>query len=158
MTCVDDMKEQIGFDYFLESRAKRGHQIVRKFPDKANGVGEKHARVFREMNVPRERIERREQSVLDENRFRAGKRFENRRFTGVRVAYQRCAELSLSCCPSNLSRLLNVCEPLLQETNAMIDETPVCLQLSLAGTSHSNTAPEFLEVSPHPHEARQHVL
>jgi hypothetical protein len=53
---------------------------------------------------------------------------------------------------------LNFAESLLEKTNAMVDETPVSLELCFTRPAHSDTAAKLLEVSPHSHESRQHVL
>ena len=41
--------------------------MVRQLPDEADGVGEQHLLPLAEIDVARERIERREEAVLDED-------------------------------------------------------------------------------------------
>ena len=40
----------------------------------------------------------------------------------------------------------------------MIDESSIGLELSFTRSAHSDSTAEFLEVSPHAHESRQHVF
>jgi hypothetical protein len=54
--------------------------------------------------------------------------------------------------------LLDVREPLLQQLDAVIDQSAVRLELCLAGPAHADAAAELLEVRPHPRQPRQRVL
>src|SRR5674476_1218842 len=49
-------------------------------------------------------------------------------------------------------------EPLLEQLDAMIDQTSIGLELGFTRTAHANASAEFLEVGPHAREARQCVL
>ena len=68
---VDDMQEEVRFSHFLERRSEGRHEMVRQLADEANRVGEQYAIVLAEIDLTRERVERREQAVFNENITRA---------------------------------------------------------------------------------------
>src|SRR5688572_20477451 len=78
MAGIAYVEQEVSLDHFLEGRPEGRDEVVRKLPNEPDGVGEKDARIFGEVNVARQRIQRREKPVLDENRFGAGQRLENR--------------------------------------------------------------------------------
>src|SRR6185503_11011138 len=57
-----------------------------------------------------------------------------------------------------LALLLDLLEPPGEHAHALPDETPVGLELRLAGTAHADTAFLPLEVRPPAHEARRDVF
>ena len=61
------MQQQVCFPRFLERGAERGDQMVRQLPDEADCVADAEPIAPADVDLARERIERREQPVLDEN-------------------------------------------------------------------------------------------
>ena len=61
------MQKQVGLARLLERRAKRGDEMVRQLADESDRVGDQHVRVVAEVDVARQRIERREEAILDED-------------------------------------------------------------------------------------------
>ena len=68
---VDHVQQEVGVDDLLERRAERRHEMVRQLADEANRVGEQDAIVLAEIDLTRERVERGEQAVFNENITRA---------------------------------------------------------------------------------------
>ena len=98
------------------------------------------------------RVERREQHVLCEH-ARSGKRVEQCRFSGVRVADKGNDLLigRLPVLPVQASRPLYHCKLASDRIDAFADGTPVGLDLSFAGTAKkAETAPLALKVRPRP--------
>jgi hypothetical protein len=54
----------------------------------------------------------------------------------------------------HFARFLNFSETSLQQSDTMIDEPAVGLELRFSRPAHADTAAEFLEVTPHSLEAR----
>jgi hypothetical protein len=111
-----------------------------------------------ERDLARERVERREQPVLDEHVGRPAHAAQHRRLARVRVADERRPELRLAPRPLHLARALHAGEPVLQHADAVADQPAVRLELRLAGAAHADAAAELLEVRPHARQPRQHVL
>ena len=64
---VDDVQQQIRVARLLERGAERRDEMVRQLADEPDGVGEQHVRVLAEIDLARQRVERREEAVLDEH-------------------------------------------------------------------------------------------
>src|SRR5512132_2332503 len=99
-----------------------------------------------EIDVTRQRIERREQSILDEDLLRSRQRAQDRRLAGIGIADERCLEFRLARLALNGPPALHVAQPLTQDPNALIDQSAVCLELGFTRTAHADTAAELFQV------------
>jgi hypothetical protein len=61
------MEHEVSLVRLLERGAERGDEMVRKLADESDRVGEQHRRVLADLHLARQRVERREQAVLDVN-------------------------------------------------------------------------------------------
>ena len=158
MTRVDHVQQEIRLVHFFERRAEARDQIVRQLANESNGIGQQNLRVLAEVYLARQRIERREQPVFDKDFGRIPDRAQNRRLAGVGVADERSPKRFAPAGPLNHARRLNVVELVLEQLDALVDQPPVGLELSFSRAPDSDAAAEFLQVGPHAHEPRQHVL
>src|ERR1035437_6414747 len=140
--------------------------MVRKLADEADGVGEENlvggaglSLVLRSQpDLARERVERREEPVLDEDVPLSAHRLEDRALPRVRVAHERRAERRLARLPLDFPALRDLAEPFLQHLDAESDEAPVGFELRFARAAHADATAELLEMRPHPREPRQGIL
>src|SRR5947207_269976 len=123
--------------------------MVRQLANESDGIRDERLRVLAQRHFTRERIERGEQSVFDEDVLRTRQHAKDRRLAGVRVADERRAELAAPRAPLHGSSLLELAQLLAQQFDAIVDEAAVRLELRFTGTAHADAAAEFLEVRPH---------
>ena len=88
MTGVDHVQQQIGFTHLVECRAKAGDEMMRQLTDESDSVGEQTVIAFAEIDIARERIERRKQSVFNVHILRAAQRAQHGALACVRVSDQ----------------------------------------------------------------------
>ena len=158
MAGVHDVEQQIGVTRLLERGAERGDQMVGKLADEPDRVGEQHARVLSQIHLARERVERREQAVLDVDVRAPRHAAQDGGLARVRVAHERRLVRPRARLALHRAVLLHVREPFLQQLDAVVDQPAVRLELRLARPAHADAAAELLEVRPHPRQPRQRVL
>ena len=72
---VDDVGQHVSLSSFLECRAERGDEMVRQFPNESDGVCDEGVETLAQVHRTGRRIERGEESVLDQE-IRAGQSTE----------------------------------------------------------------------------------
>src|SRR5689334_5453041 len=112
MARVDHMQEEIGVARLIERRAKRRHEVVRQLANEADRIGEQHPAMLAQIDVARERVERREEAILDEHVLGAREIAQNRRLPDVRVADERRSELAATRLTLHDAALLHVAQTL----------------------------------------------
>ena len=132
--------------------------MVRQLADEAHRVGDDRLLVLAHVHFTGQRVERREEPVLDEDIAIATQAAQDGGLSGVGVADQRHLERIAPGLALHLARALHFDEPLLQHPDAMADEAAVSFELRFTRTPEADTAARLLEVGPHPRQAREHVL
>ena len=157
---IHHVQQQMRFARLLQCRLKRGHEFVRQLADEAHGVRQHHRRAARKTQAAHGWIEGGEQLVRDID-LAAGKRIEQRRFTGVGVAdqrHRRHRNLRARTAPS-VALPLEALEPVCDRAHARAEQTPVGLQLCFPGAAaHADTALLPFEMGPAAHQATRLVL
>src|SRR4029079_6532651 len=113
--------------------SKRRNEVVRQLSYKTDRIRDEHLRLA-DIDLARERIERGKEAVLYEHILAAREGSKDGRFARVGVAHERGLELLLARLPLHDTTLLHVAQPLLEELDPLVDETPVGLQLGLTRT------------------------
>ncbi len=88
MRDVADVENDVGFQHFLQRRAKRRHQLRRQVGDEADGVRQHRLAAKRQAERAQGRIERCKQHV-GSLYVGAGQAVEQRGFSGIGVAHER---------------------------------------------------------------------
>ena len=136
MAYIDNMKEDVGFDHFFQCSFERGDKMMRKFPDKPDGIWEKYLCGGRKRRDSRRGVECCEEAVLDE-------------CPGVRqrveigVAHERDVDKFFSSLPPSLPLESDLFELFFKMRNALPDHSAVGLDLSFAGSLCADAAELF---------------
>src|ERR1041385_1775138 len=75
---IDHVEKEVGLACLLERGAERCDQVVRELANESHSVRDQHVRMVAEVDVARERVERGEQAILDENLLRTRQRAKYR--------------------------------------------------------------------------------
>ena len=151
------MQNEIGLLCFLYSRPERRHQMVRQLPDESHRVGHAEAVAFADIHFTRERVDRGEQPVFDED-IGARQRFEQTRLPGVGVADERRRRDVAPALPQIGAVFGDLFQPPLEHRDLVANHSAVGFELRLAGPAQSDTAANTRQVGPHAREPRQQVL
>jgi len=154
---IDHVEQDVGVGGLLEGGAEARHQMVGQLADEPDGVHQPHAAAAVQRRLTRERVERREQPVLDE-RLLAGERGEQARLAGVGVADERGGEHRPPAAADHLAVARDVLQLALDRGDLAPDHAAVGLDLRLTRPSEPDAAADAREVHPHPGQARQQVL
>src|SRR5690606_16181879 len=138
MRCVDRVQQDIRRRRLLECRPERCVEMARQLPDAADRVRDQRLHAGREPDGTRGRIERREQTVLDEQ-LGAGECSEDRRLPGVRVTDECCTELVRAALALRLATARYGRELLAQVADATADQPAVRFQLRFTGSAETDT-------------------
>jgi hypothetical protein len=132
--------------------------MVGQLADEPDRVGDERPHAVAGVDLPRQWVKRREESILDVHLVRAREAAQDRGLPGVGVTDERRLELAGPRLTHHFASRLHLAQPLLQDLDAVIDESTVRLELRFAGASHPDTPAKLLEVRPHPRQPGQHVL
>ena len=108
--------------------------MMRQIADEADRIAEQNAAPILEVPLPRARVQRREQLVLDVDAG-AGQGVHQRAFAGVGVADQRDRMFLAAAAHLALLARLHLDEPRFQIADAQIDEPAVFFELRFAGAA-----------------------
>ena len=155
---VDDVQHEVGDERLLERGRKALDELRREAADESDRVGDEIPAAL----VPersRGRIERLEEPVVHGD-LGLGQRVQEGRLADVRVAGERNGRRlrAPAFLAADVALLAQIAKPAAQDRDAATREPAVGLELRLARTARSDSAPEALEVLPHPAHARQVVL
>ena len=161
---VDDVKQQVRLDGFLESGAERCEQVVGQATDEPDRVGEQDLVTRVDVDGAGRRVEGCEELVLDED-LGTGQGPHQSRFPGVRVTHQRHAKGVGAALAARRHTPTDPREFALQLADAAADQPAVDLELGLAratyagGTHAADGAPAGLtgQVAPLPGQSRHQI-
>src|SRR6266550_5000527 len=128
-----------------------------EFANKPDGVRKPVAIALSDIDLSRQRIDRREQAVFDEHVL-ARERLEQTRLPRVRVAHERGRRKIAASLTLIGAMLGDVLQPLPECRDPAADHAAVGLELGFARSPEADTAADTREVGPHPGQARQQIL
>src|SRR2546426_2005243 len=131
--------------------------MMRQLADEPDGVAEPEAVALPHVRLAGERVEGREQAILDEDVV-AGEGPREPRLAGVGVADERAVRALAAPEPLVRAVVRHVLQALLQDRDLAADRAPVRLELGLARAPQPDAAADARQVRPHPGEPRQQVL
>ena len=160
MRDIADVENDIGFQHFLQRRAKRRHQLRRQVGDEADRVRQHRLAAMRQTERAQRRIERRKQHVGGLH-VGAGQAVEQRRLSGIGVADQRhhAVRHPLPAGAMQPPRRLDLLDFVLKARDALADQAAIGFDLGFAGTAHEpETAALALQMGPRPHQAAALII
>src|SRR3989449_9372863 len=113
--------------------------MMRQLADEPDGVGEPEAVALAHLHLAGERVEGREQAILDENVI-ARERPQDARLARVRVAHERGTRALAAPQPLVRAVVRHVLQPLLQAGDLAADRPPGRLRLRLARAPQPDAA------------------
>src|SRR5256885_14734090 len=131
--------------------------MMRQLADEPDGVAEPEAVALPHVHLAGERVEGREQAILDEDVV-AGEGRQDARLAGVGVAHERAARALAAPEPLVRAVVRHVLQALLQDRDLAADRAPVRLKLGLALTPQTKAASEARQSPPQLVDPRQQVL
>src|SRR5690242_21359330 len=132
---------------------------MRKFPQKADGIGEQYPLFVRQNKTARGRIESGEKFILGHH-VGTSEQIQKGRFTGVGVTDDRGNRplMPLPALPLDRTRFANRFELPLQSRDSLLDPAAVDFQLSLAWAASADSTSLPRQVMPHSGQSRQKIL
>ena len=132
------MQQQVCLAHLVQRRFERINQICRQLADKPDSVSQQKRQVPNR-HLTHGRVKRRKKFVLSKH-LTLRQQVHNRRFANIRITHQRHTNQPPAVL--TLRRLLPVDfrETLLQQRDALTDDTLVHLQLRLARTPQAHTS------------------
>src|SRR5256885_17000025 len=123
--------------------------MMRQLADEPDGVAEPEAVALPHVHLAGERVEGREQAILDEDVV-AGEGPQDARLAGVGVAHERAARALAAPEPLVRAVVRHVLQALLQDRDLAADRAPVRLVVGLARSPPHVYARATGTVIPHP--------
>ena len=160
MRNIYNMQKYIRLPHFIQSALKALNQVMRKFADETDGIGEENVLVGGQAQAPRRWIERGEQYIFGQRR-RTGERVEQSRFACVGVTDNRGERPLAALAPGALRRSLAAhgFEFALDARDAVLHAAAVRFQLRFTFTAaHSNPAFLARQVAPESCQPREQML
>src|SRR5204862_4161694 len=156
---IDDVQDQISFDNFLQCCAKCGHQLMRKFPNKSDSVGDQNREILPELNPAYEGIQSGKQPARDERVF-FGERTKQGRLAGIRVADERNERQPIppAALPMQLPMLANLLDISFERADPMTDLPAIHFQFGFAGSPRADSAAQTREIFSMAGQSRQPIF
>lgn len=157
---IDDVQEQIGFDYFFECRLERFDETVRQFANETYRVREQDVLIGRQVQAAGGGVERGEENVLGHDTG-AGELVKQGGLAGVGVTDDGSERplLALATRALNVALTANGVQIAGDAINTLGNLSAVGFELGFTFTpAHTDTAFLTRQVAPKPRQARQQVL
>ena len=138
MRDVYDVYQQVGFAHLVERRLEALHQVGRQLADKTDGVGQQEGQVVNG-HLAHGGVERGKELVLGKD-VTLRQQVHHRRLAHIGIAYQGHTYQPATVLALRGLLLVNILEALLEQGDAVQDDTTVHLQLCLARAAQSHTA------------------
>ena len=142
---------------FFQRGLERCNEVMRQIADETDGIAQKHFAPVGEPPLPRARVERREELVLDVDAG-AGEGVHEGALAGVGIADKGNDVLFAAAGDFALLALLHVGKAIAQVANALRDDAAVFFELGFAGAAQADAALVARQVGPHLAQAGQGVF
>ena len=138
MADIHHMHQQVGLAYLVERRFERLHEVRGQLSDEAHGVGQEEGKIV-DGHLTDGGVERGEELVLSKH-VALGQQVHHRRFAHVRIAHQRHTNETAAVLALRGLLLVYLFQALLQQGDALQDDTAVHFQLRLTRAAQSHAA------------------
>ena len=133
---VDDMHQQVGLAHLVERTLEALNKVGRQLTDKADGIGQQEGQIV-DGHLAYRSVKGGKQLVLGKH-VTLAQQVHHGRLTHIGITHQSHTNQAATVLPLRRLLLVNLEQTLLQQRDAMKNDTAVHLQLGLTRTTQAN--------------------